>query len=210
MYKNCITFTKDLKNGGAFIVKFLFLFLFLFFSLRRWVFFYPLNSLSRVRICDRTPHNAPRDLKKTRSCDCKIFVLFHEKSIWKLYAILPNPVNTRFSGYLLTVPYWRYIAWTTGVCTSTVVMVARPVARLDFRRMRNLRKWTFWTYLTPHSKTLFLFWQGRFSGRVATPGYGPGCSSEYKQPLKTMGNYEVFKLLIIYQFWEANSHYEAL
>ena len=28
-----------------------------------------------------------------------------KKNIWTLYKILPNPVNTQFSGYLLTVPY---------------------------------------------------------------------------------------------------------
>ena len=37
-----------------------------------------------------------RGISKTRSCDCKIFVLFHEKKFWTLHEILSNPVNTRF------------------------------------------------------------------------------------------------------------------
>ena len=58
------------------------LFVVVFLNLRRGIFFasvncfvlffYLLNSLNRVRIF-------AEDFTKTRSCDCKIFVLFHDK-----------------------------------------------------------------------------------------------------------------------------------
>ena len=97
--------------------------------------------MNHVRICAGSPHSAPVDFNiKTRSWDCKIFVLFLDQKIWTLYEILPNPVNTRFSGCLLTVPYcWYYsrralhvfrLVYGIGPCNQ--LSSAGPVMLLKF------------------------------------------------------------------------------
>ncbi len=59
-----------------------------------------------VRICASTPYSAPRDLQKQDRVIAR-FLCYStkKKNIWTLYKILPNPVISRFSGYLCMVPY---------------------------------------------------------------------------------------------------------
>ncbi len=57
-------------------------------------FFYPLNSLNHVRICTPVLRIVRRGIyKKTKSCDCKIFVLFDKKKILSMDEIVVTHEN---------------------------------------------------------------------------------------------------------------------
>ncbi len=69
--------------------------------------FYPLKSLNHVRICASIPSIAPMDFQKQDHVIAR-FSFYFTKKIWTLYEVLRNPVNSRKSDYLLTVPILTY------------------------------------------------------------------------------------------------------
>ena len=72
-------------------------------------------------------------------------MLFHEKKIWTLYEILPNPVNTQFSVYLLTVPYCiKTVPFIDKVNQPTVTHAQSLTQR---RKLRFGDKFIFYPYL---------------------------------------------------------------
>ncbi len=73
----------------------------IFFCVGEFGFFYSLNSLNRVRACAGTPYSAPRDLQKQDCVIARFSCYSTKKKFRTLYKILPNPVNTRFSGCCL-------------------------------------------------------------------------------------------------------------
>ena len=106
-------------------------------------------------------------------------MLFHEKNIWTLYEILPNPVNTQFSGYLLTVPYWSESVKVeknlNNVCNMPIGTAGFQTIEIIAIRFRQ--GLTVWTFLFPsdrHYFEIFIIVHQHFHERFLTHGLADG------------------------------------